>query len=92
MLKANSGFDLRLVFELLQMIDYTPGDHQRHWISMFADFSILVPPTMEEQTAIANICSDMDNEISSLERKRAKYEAVKKGMMQELLTGRIRLV
>lgn len=92
MLKANSGYDIRLVYELLQMIDYIPGDHQRHWISMFADFSIMVPSTLEEQTAIASIFSDMDNEISFLEQKRAKYEAIKKGMMQELLTGRIRLV
>lgn len=50
------------------------------------------PKDIEEQTAIANILSDMDEEIAALEAKRAKYEQVKQGMMQELLTGKIRLV
>lgn len=49
-------------------------------------------PSLEEQTAIAQILSDMEAEIEALERKRDKYKAIKQGMMQELLTGRIRLV
>ena len=49
-------------------------------------------PTLAEQTAIAAILSDMDAEIEALEEKRDKYKAVKQGMMQELLTGRIRLI
>jgi type I restriction enzyme S subunit len=48
-------------------------------------------PTIEEQTAIATILSDMDAEISQLEGRRAKMGELKQGMMQELLTGRIRL-
>lgn len=51
-----------------------------------------LPPTLEEQKAIASILSDMDTEISELERKKAKYERIKQGMMQELLTGKTRLV
>jgi len=51
-----------------------------------------VPPTLAEQKAIAAVLSDMDAEIAALEAKRAKYESVKQGMMQELLTGRVRLV
>jgi type I restriction enzyme S subunit len=53
---------------------------------------ITLPPTLKEQTAIAQILSDMDNEIAALEAKRDKYKQVKSGMMQELLTGKIRLV
>ena len=49
-------------------------------------------PAVEEQTAIAAILSDMDAEIAELEAKLAKARQVKQGMMQELLTGRIRLV
>jgi len=52
---------------------------------------IQMPPTIEEQTAIATILSDMDAEISQLEARRAKTAQLKHGMMQELLTGRIRL-
>lgn len=49
-------------------------------------------PSFPEQTAIASILSDMDAEIVALEEKLAKARAIKQGMMQELLTGRIRLV
>lgn len=49
-------------------------------------------PSLEEQTQIATILSDMDNEISALETKLEKYRSVKLGMMQNLLTGKIRLV
>lgn len=52
---------------------------------------LLVPP-VEEQRAIAALLSDMDAEITALETKLAKARQIKQGMMQELLTGRIRLV
>jgi type I restriction enzyme, S subunit len=51
----------------------------------------LVLPSEEEQTAIANILSDMDSEIQALEQRLAKTRQIKQGMMQELLTGRTRL-
>lgn len=50
------------------------------------------PKDINEQTAIASILSDMDSEIEALEEKLKKARQVKQGMMQELLTGRIRLV
>lgn len=53
---------------------------------------VLLMPTLSEQTVIAAILSDMDKEIEILEAKRTKYEQVKQGMMQQLLTGRIRLI
>jgi type I restriction enzyme S subunit len=49
-------------------------------------------PLPSEQTAIAAVFSDMDNEIAALEARRDKTRALKQGMMQELLTGRTRLV
>lgn len=49
-------------------------------------------PNLEEQTAIAAILSDMDADIAALEARRDKTQRLKQGMMQELLTGRIRLV
>lgn len=55
-------------------------------------YSFALPPTKAEQEAIATILSDMDAEIEELEKKVAKARQVKQGMMQELLTGRIRLV
>jgi type I restriction enzyme S subunit len=55
-------------------------------------FKMLLPPTEGEQSAIAEVLSDMDAEIEALEAKLAKARMIKQGMMQELLTGRIRLV
>ncbi len=49
-------------------------------------------PSLEEQTAIAAVLSDMDAEIEALEARQEKTQQVKQGMMQELLTGRTRLV
>jgi type I restriction enzyme S subunit len=54
---------------------------------------ICIPvPLLAEQLAIAAILSDIDAEIAALEAKLAKARQLKQGMMQELLTGRIRLV
>ena len=55
-------------------------------------FQIPIPPTIEEQQAIAQILRDMDTEIEALKQKRNKYKTIKQGMMQELLTGKTRLV
>lgn len=58
----------------------------------FVDFTFKAPSELAEQQAIAQVLSDMDSEIEKLEKKLAKYQQIKQGMMQELLTGRIRLV
>jgi type I restriction enzyme S subunit len=49
-------------------------------------------PSRPEQTAIAEMLMDMDAELAALEERRAKTSALKQGMMQELLTGKTRLV
>jgi type I restriction enzyme, S subunit len=59
--------------------------------SRLSNFSVIYP-SPEEQTAIAEILSDMDAEIAALEGKLTKARQVKQGMMQELLTGKVRLV
>lgn len=56
-----------------------------------SDFDIYVPSSLPEQQAIAAVLTSMDNELSALETKRKKYEQIKQGMMQQLLTGKIRL-
>lgn len=58
----------------------------------FQTFEMRMPPTKDEQTAIAAVLSDMEAELEALEQRRAKTAALKQGMMQELLTGRTRLV
>lgn len=55
-------------------------------------FEIEIPPTVEEQRAIAAVLADIDAELAALEARRDKTRALKQAMMQELLTGRTRLV
>jgi len=58
----------------------------------FQTFEMKIPPTLEEQTAIAAVLTDMDAELALLTQRLAKTRALKQGMMQELLTGRTRLI
>lgn len=94
----NSSVDSRYLvyatksqFYLNQIADDTQGSTRaRTSVSKLRKTAILFP-TKDEQIAIANILSEMDMEIAALEEKLAKYRQVKQGMMQQLLTGKIRL-
>ena len=55
-------------------------------------FDLYVPPTTEEQEAITGILFDMDLDIYKLEEKLSKYQKIKQGMMEDLLSGKVRLV
>jgi len=83
--------NLRFIYEKMQTIDFLLRDHKRYWISEYQNIKMNIPG-FEEQTAIANILSDMDTEIEKMEQKKDKYISLKQGMMQQLLTGKIRLV
>lgn len=60
--------------------------------AVMKSYRICFPKDISEQQAIVEILSNMDSEIEALEQKLAKYRQVKQGMMQQLLTGKIRLV
>ena len=70
----------------------THGTMDVAYLKDLNSIELTIPKSKEEQTAIASILSDMDSEIEALEEKLEKTRQVKQGMMQELLTGRIRLV
>lgn len=61
-------------------------------LNEIAKVKFLCPQNITEQQAIASVLTSMDKEISAIEAKKAKYETIKQGMMQQLLTGKIRLV
>ena len=67
-----------------------PGPDEDEHLAALNKLQFPIPP-LSEQVAIAAILSDMDAEIAALEAKLAKARQIKQGMMQELLTGRIRL-
>ena len=83
--------NLAYVFERMQLIHFPWGDHKRYYISEYKNLE-LPSPQYDEQEAIASVLSDIDAEITALEQRRNKTGAIKQGMMQELLTGRARLV
>lgn len=58
----------------------------------FENYKFGVPSSIEEQKAIADVLDDMDKEIAELEQKLAKCRQLKQGMMEQLLTGKIRLI
>ena len=94
---AGSGLDLTFAYyalhePLLQVQQSTSGTTVKHLShGDVASIEIDLPP-LPEQCAIADVLSDMDAEIGALDVRRAKTKQIKQGMMQELLTGRTRLV
>ena len=81
-----SSVGRRLFFSLAQ-------GATRYNLSKTSFMKMEVPlPKPEEQAAIAQVFSDMDADIEALEQKRDKYKAIEQGMMQELLTGKTRLI
>lgn len=83
-------FSTRFYSRIMQMTAKSSVDSVRR--EMIARMLIPLPPTDEEQTAIAKVLSDMEAEIAALEQRREKTRALKQAMMQELLTGRTRLI
>lgn len=82
------------LFYIYQRTDWNTEDTTiaRLYNNNFNNTCIHFPSSITEQQAIATILTKMDDEITALEAKKAKYEAIKQGMMQQLLTGKIRLI
>lgn len=97
-LRPKFKIDTRIFGYLLSMkskeiLQHTQGITIVHLnTKSFRNMEVKIPVDFEEQKAIATILSDMDNEIEALEQKLAKTRQLKQGMMQQLLTGKIRLV
>ena len=87
MIHLNSELGTKMI-EMLQ----AGGGRNNLNVSDFEQYEMEFPRDIEEQTAITLILSDMYREIETLEQKLAKICQVKQGMMQQLLTGKIRLM
>ena len=88
--------DAKFVFYKFDLIDWYSYNEAFGVPSLNAatieDINQAFPALKEEECAIASILSDMDAEIAALEKRSAKTKAMKQGMMQELLTGKTRLI
>lgn len=85
-----------VAYQLLPMMQNKSSDAQGTSIKGITSDEIqnmkITLPSKEEQTAIANVLSSMDKEIETLNTKQEKYRNLKTAMMQQLLTGKIRLI
>lgn len=98
-LKFDKNINSRWLYYLVQSDHVIDAANQSTGTKMpRAEWSVVkntdigVPTNTDEQNYIAGILTDMDDEISSLESKLEKAQQIKQGMMQNLLTGRIRLI
>lgn len=93
--KINFPNDAKYIFYQFNLIDWYSFNEASGVPSLSAktieSIEIFIPQS-EEQNDIAKVLSDMDNEISNLEKKLLKAKQIKQGMMQNLLTGKIRLI
>ena len=90
LLRAKSQNNLYFIFCALQCFKYSIGGHERHWISKFQYFTIALP-SIEEQTAIAEVLTAADREIELAKEKLERLRHQKRGLMQQLLTGKKRM-
>lgn len=89
-LTARKGVSIKFVFEAMQMLQFSVGGHQRHWISIFSNLVISIP-NLKEQEKISEILSAADKEIEILQKKLECLKQEKKALMQQLLTGKKRV-
>ncbi|WP_367701775.1 restriction endonuclease subunit S [Helicobacter pylori] len=90
-LRDNNQADLKYIYEKLTLLKHQATDHKRYWIDEFSNFEIPLPP-LNEQIAIANILSALDNEIISLKNKKRQFENIKKALNHDLMSTKIRVL
>lgn len=90
-LGTSNSHSSRFFFYLFLTREVPNTGYNRHF-KFLKEMIFFFPEQKDEQIKIAHVLSDMDAEIVALETKLAKYQQIKQGMMQNLLTGRIRLV
>jgi type I restriction enzyme S subunit len=80
-LKAKHSFDIKFVYEAMQMLNYEIGGHGRHWISIFSNLLLFIP-CLEEQNKIANFLSAIDDKISQVNTQLENTKKIKSGLLQ----------
>ena len=96
-IEKTKNYDVKFIYFTLKLNQkkiknlQTGGAQPHVYPRQLKNIQIYIPFNLSEQTAIAEILSDMDNEIAALKKQKSKYQQLKKGMMQQLLTGKIRL-
>ena len=82
--------NIKLIYEIMQTINFVADDHKRYWISEFQDIDIKLP-NLKEQQKIAEVLTACDDEINLLNLKLENLKKQKQGLMQKLLSGKVRI-
>lgn len=82
-LNPKNDNNIKFIYEAMQMINYEIGGHGRHWISVFSNLEVLIPP-LEEQIKISNFLSSIDSKIDVKNQLLHKLEEQKKYLLQNL--------
>lgn len=82
-LLAKYNYNIKFIFEIMQMVNYEVFVHKRHWISIFSKLKVLIPK-LPEQQKIADCLSSIDDLIFAEEKKALLLNNYKKGWMQKL--------
>ena len=88
---SSNKCNLKLIYELIKMIKFNAESHKRYWISEYQYLEIKIPTSIEEQKKIAGLLSVIDEEIENLKKQLELRKQQKKGLMQKLLTGEVRV-
>ena len=76
--------DILVAFNALQRIHYKPAGHERHWISKFSSFEVLMPRSAPEQRAIGALFRDVDSLITLRQRELEHTKLMKKALLQQM--------
>ena len=83
-------YDIKYLYYWLDKLKFQIEAHERHWISRFSKFNVVLPPLAEQQ-AIASALSDFDEHIDNLTELIEKKKAIRDGALEDLVSGRTRL-
>ncbi|WP_323592348.1 restriction endonuclease subunit S [Aliarcobacter butzleri] len=86
----NKSVNVKLVYEIMQMINFIADDHKRYWISEYQELEIKLP-SKEEQLKISEFLNTINDEINLLKNELEELKLQKKALMQKLLTGQVRV-
>lgn len=86
----DENVNVKLVYEMMKMINFIADDHKRYWISEYQELEIKLP-SIEEQCKISEVLNASDKEIKLLKQELEELKLQKKGLMQNLLTGKVRV-
>jgi len=87
---SNEKFDLKFIYERMQIFSFSKEEHKRYYISEYQYLKFKCPE-FDEQKKISTYSSDLDKEINALQKELFAMQEQKQGLMQQLLTGKIRV-